>query len=187
MQFDEQTATEIVTKFSLDEKTIKVWRNRDAIPDRYFREGFVIKQKADGERDEQFLRDFQKILNFKKIRTIAIFRLAGITDIRAEDIVYKNIISTKEELLALKKAINVLRIEAREIMSLFAKIRMSEQAQVKLKLFLKRNEIVTNRLFDKEYAGKLRDWCLGKCKFPSEYENEIIHALGVFITETNMM
>jgi len=66
MQFDENKAAEIVEKFGLKKKTIMVWRTRGAIPDRYFSEGFAIKGKtegvlAEGERDEQAIRDFRRV------------------------------------------------------------------------------------------------------------------------------
>ena len=82
MEFSEEKATEIISRFGLDEKTLKVWRTRGAIPEKYFREGFEIKEKAKGERNEQLVRDVMRILSFKKINMASIFRLAGIEEIR---------------------------------------------------------------------------------------------------------
>ena len=185
MVFNEEKAREIISRFNLDEKTLKVWKSRNAIPDKYFHEGFEIKPKAEGERDEQGWRDIQRILGYGKINIKSIARLMNID--RVADIMYKNIIPTKDEVLAFKKGIKLLRIEAIEIVSLFNQNRVSEIAWKKLKAFLSRKEIKSVVLFNDRVGNKMLDWTLGKRSTPTEYQNEIIQALAVFITETNMI
>lgn len=43
MEFNEEKAKEIVSKFNLDEKTIRVWRTRNKIPDRYADDQFQLR------------------------------------------------------------------------------------------------------------------------------------------------
>jgi hypothetical protein len=188
MVFDEERAVEIVKEFGLNESTIKVWRTRGKIPDRYFRAGFQIKEKAKGEQDDQSFRDIKKIFSYGKINIVTAGRMMGINEYRLRDILYKDIIPLKEELLAIKKAIRLFRIEAKEILSLLNRERTSEIGLNKMKAFLHRNEI--NRvvfLGNKEIAKAIADLTYGKrVVFPKEYENDVVQAFAVFITETNM-
>ena len=76
MKFDEQKAKEIIEKYSLNDKTIRVWRSRNAIPDKYAREDYNkrITTKA-GDIRHDHLMDLLKtgMLN----RTV----LSGLTNI----------------------------------------------------------------------------------------------------------
>jgi len=189
MVFDEEKAAKIIKRYGLSDKTYWVWKTRGEIPDRYFVEGYEIKKKASGERDEQTIRDIKRILEYRKINIKAIGRLMEIKEIRLRDIMYKNLIPTKEELLALKKAIMKLRNEAIEIVSLFNKMRVSEEGWKKLEGFLSRTEIRCVPIFEKKSTGrKMLDWMGGKRKsYPEESVDEILQGLGVFITETGML
>ena len=187
MEFETEKAREIITRFGLYESTLKVWKTRNSIPERYFREGFEIKPKAEGERDAQGWRDIQRILGYGKINIMSVSRLTEIPENRIKDIIYKNIIPSKDEVLSLKKAINVLRIEAMQVLSLFNQFRISEMAWSKLKAFLLRDEIKHFSLIgDKPVAKKTDDLMRGVRSTPAEYQKEVVQALGVFITETTI-
>ena len=189
MVFNEEKAREIISRFNLDEKTLKVWKSRNAIPDKYFRESFEIKPKAEGERDEQTIRDIKRIFGYGKINALSVERLIGAEEYRIRGILDKNLIPTKDEVLALKKAIKQLRIEAIQVLSLFNQFHVSEMAWKKLKAFLSRSEIKLFVLIgNKATAKKISDWTLGKRSTPpSEYQNDIVQSLAIFITETSMI
>jgi len=189
MIFEEEKAAEIIKKYGLNETTLKVWKSRGKIPERYLKEGFELKDKAQGERDDQVFRDIKRIFDYGKINVMSVSRLLEIKESRMRDILYNDIMPTKDELLAIKKAIKMLRIEAIEIMSLMNRLRVSEEAIKKLKGFLSRQEIKCILLFENRKTGKtMLDWQNGRRKsYPAEYKNEVLQALGVFITETTMM
>lgn len=51
MQFDEKKAAEIIQRFGLSETTLKVWRSRGSIPDRYAKEQFQKREAITGRAD----------------------------------------------------------------------------------------------------------------------------------------
>jgi len=189
MNFDEKTAIEIIEKYNLAKNTLGVWRTRNAIPDKYFRENFKIEQKVSGERDEQMFKDFKKITEYKKINIQALRRLAGISESRFRDVMYNSITLKKNEIVELKKAINILRIEAKECLEAFSQGVVSDLKERKLKSFLKRTEVKTLNLFDskRDVYNKFDGWMMGRRSFPIECKSELQHALLVFITETTML
>lgn len=65
MQFDEQKAIEIVDKFGLDEKTLRVWKTRNAIPDKYNDPNFDTSERLK-DTDTEYQK-FIKILNDERI------------------------------------------------------------------------------------------------------------------------
>ena len=190
MEFSEEKAKDIISRFGLSETTLNVWKTRKSIPDRYFREGFEIKAKAEGERDAQVMRDVKRIFGYGKINARSVANLIGAGGYRIGDILKKGgVAPTKDEVLYLKKTINTLRIEAMKVLSLFNQFIESEEAWDKLKAFLLRDEIKHYVLIGKRpIASKISDWMNGKRSTPApvEYRDEIVQALGVFITETNM-
>ena len=188
--FDEQKAKDVVQKYGLNIQIISVWRSRGKIPDRYFFEGFQMKgEKVIGEKDAQTLRDIERIFGYGKININAICRLLGLKKTRVMDILFNDIIATKNELLRIKKAIIMLRIEAQETLTLLNKNELSEITQNKIRNFFSRTEIKTYCLFEnKQTAKRLQDWLERKRKtFLYEKVNDIKDALMVFITETTMM
>lgn len=65
MKYTEKKALEIIEKFELSPNTLKVWKSRDKIPDKYFKEGFQKPEKLTSKQDNQ-LKQLIKIefLNF---------------------------------------------------------------------------------------------------------------------------
>jgi len=189
MIFNEQTAKEVIEKFGLNKSMGSVWAHRGKIPERYFKDGFKIGTKAKGEQAKQAIKEYRRIASFGKLNFESICRLIGIKHSRFMDFIYNDIIATEEELLLLKKAINAIRIEARELLTELNKGKISEITQKKLKSFLKRDEIKVFVLIEnKVLANTINDWLLGKRSvYPVEHQNAIEQALLVFITETSML
>jgi hypothetical protein len=186
MIFDEQKAIEIVRKFGYSKSTINVWRFHAKIPDKYS-EDFERIEKMKGEKDQYFL-DIKRILKYKKINILSLGRLVGINQSRWADIIYKDIIPTKDEYIVIKNAIGMFRFEASEILSLFNQERDSEMVFIKMKAFLYRDEIRCIPFFGRAIGQKLLDWKSGRRnRFPIKREHEILKAFSVFITETTML
>lgn len=73
MEYDEKLANEISQKFNISEKTIRVWKNRGFIPDRYF-DGRGKKEKTEMTDAQRFILDRIKaceFINFKYLCSIA--------------------------------------------------------------------------------------------------------------------
>ena len=187
MEFNEQKALEYIEHFNLDPNTLNVWRSRGAIPDKYGKD--VLPEKASGEADEQFIRELKRINKVGKINMQPLSRLVKVDPQRIASILSDTgARANKDELLAVKKGIQMLRIEAKEIVSLFNRQGDSEIAATKLKKFLTRTEIKSYCLFENKQTGKyMADWILGKRSILPATESEILKALMTFITETTML
>jgi len=114
--------------------------------------------------------------------------MLGADEHRFKCIARKGTVPTRDEIVAIKKAINTLRVEAIRILSGMNKLRSSEISRNELKTFLSRTEINTRAFLRDEYINaKIRKWVTNARPYPDEHDSEIIQALGVFITETNML
>lgn len=84
MEFNEDRAKEIIEKFSLDIKTLRVWKSRNSIPDRYFDENYQPAEKVEaaGRIILSRLAELRKseVLNFSVIA-----KLAGVDRDRIND------------------------------------------------------------------------------------------------------
>lgn len=56
MEFNEEKAKEIIGRFELNPTTLKVWKNRGSIPDKYFREGFTKTDAMDKDMKHKLSR-----------------------------------------------------------------------------------------------------------------------------------
>jgi len=184
MDYNEQQALDIIQRFGLNESTNAVWRSRGKIPDKYFREGFQIKEKASGEKDMQAIRDIRRIFGYGKLNSASIARLLDIKPSRMMDIIFNDITPTKDEILAIKKVINTIRLESRVVLSEFSKNAISGISLSKLKFFLGRDEIKLFAFFEnRETAKKFFDWINDARQFPDGEESAVIQSLMVFSTE----
>jgi len=87
-----------------------------------------------------------------------------------------------------KRVIQTIRIEAREILSLLADGRISEIATNKIRLFFSRSEVKYYSFFENKNVGnRINYWLLGNSSYPSDLHVEIEQSLMVFVTETNML
>ena len=184
MVYDEQLALEIIQRFGLNESTNAVWKNRGKIPDKYFREGFQIKQKATGKKDIEAMQEIRRIFGYGKLNSSAFSRLMDIKDTRLKDLLFNDIAATKDEIISLRRAINVIRLETRDVLSEISKNAASEVSLIKLRKFVSKEEIKLFSLFEsRETSKKISDWSKGIRRFPFDCVTEIIQMLMVFIVE----
>ena len=199
MEFNEKTAEEIVEKFKLDKKTIRVWRNRNAIPDKYLKlESPQIK--IEGKRNIQLQKDIINLLNkgdSTKINVSALARLAGVDSQRLADIVRgKSSLLTIDELLALKKAIGILRNEAKIIVNglnnkegfeIIESLEILDSLENKIRLFFNREEIHLRRFIaDNRLYSKVSAFARKEIYFPVKEVEHIQDAFALFLIETNI-
>lgn len=76
MVFEEKIAAEIAQKFQINEKTIRVWKSRNAIPDKYFKDDFKLREttKAGDVKHNRFVY----LLNSGTINMKVLSDLAGL-------------------------------------------------------------------------------------------------------------
>lgn len=186
MDFNEQTAHEIVQKFGLDEKTIKVWKTRNKIPDKYADPEYskpvdVTNEKNIHERDRII-----KILNSEKFNIQSIARLSGIKGQKMSDVLSGRSSFTVPDILALKKAINGIRINVAKTLSLIEKSRYENFPETDIKKLFNKSElqffVIIDR--DKDLHNKLTAWNNERRVFPAELVDKIKHGLFVFLIET---
>ena len=67
MEFSEEIAAKVAKEQNIDPKTIRVWKSRGKIPDRYLKAGFVKTEKP-GEEDQKRQARIVKILSLPDIR-----------------------------------------------------------------------------------------------------------------------
>jgi hypothetical protein len=126
MEFTEETAKQVAEKFGLDDKTIRVWKTRNSIPDRYFKEDYQHREKMDksGKIEQLKVNRLIEVLSNPKLQTIAICKIAGITqkwlmneltrsvDKRDGKVVYLS----DTEYLSISNEIKKLRLEIKSIL-----------------------------------------------------------------------
>lgn len=123
MQFEEEKANEIIKKFNLDEKTVKVWKTRGKIPDKYAGTDYKVEQRISGNADKVTADRILSIIQSDEINASTLSELAGIANMR--DILRQKSTLTESQLVSLKKEINRLKIDIKNSLNqeyLFKKI-----------------------------------------------------------------
>lgn len=110
IEFNEQTALQIIEKQGLSPTTLKVWRTRGSIPGKYLQEGYqkpTEATKADSIIESRVIG----ILKSGLINATVVSELAGIPAHKIIDVSRGGSTYSHEEIIALKSEINKLKIE----------------------------------------------------------------------------
>jgi hypothetical protein len=80
MEFTEEVAQQTIEKFGLDPKTFLVWKTRNKIPDRYFKDDYKHRDKEgqSDKIDELKMERLIKTLDNQKIMATQICKLANL-------------------------------------------------------------------------------------------------------------
>ncbi len=118
MDFTEEKAKEIVERYGLSEKTIKVWKTRGRIPDRYLNPNFKLrdktkKTKLDKLKEERILR----VLVSKKINQSALEQLCALNSGFISDVRKNKSSLTVEQIVLVTKELKKAMIEVKELIS----------------------------------------------------------------------
>lgn len=109
MQFEEKKAIEIIQRFGLSETTLKVWRSRGSIPDRYLNDDFQ-KREAITKRADALKAD--RVCSILSMKELNIKFFSEILKCPALfDIARKKSTFTDSELLEAIKEIKRLRLD----------------------------------------------------------------------------
>ncbi len=149
MQFNEDIAAKIAAEHNIDAKTIRVWKTRGKIPDRYLRAGFVRLQKLTPE-DFSRQKKLLKILNMPEFRTTG-FLSAGVTDVKIKDVRNQKTSFTTVDLSNLEGIFTELKAAISGILR--DDRRFLDRFQMRILTLLSRKEIVLLKLI--EDTGKM--------------------------------
>lgn len=86
MKFNEEKAKEIVEKYNLSDKTVKVWRSRNAIPDKYADENYKPAPEV-SKADRIILNRIKELKESGCINLTVLAELSGMDVTRLKDAV----------------------------------------------------------------------------------------------------
>ena len=112
MKYSDEKAAEVKAKFpDIDDITLKIWRLRDAIPDRYFKEGFVFRKKVREITPVEGLKQdwLQQVFNNDKLYRERLGQLAGLDKTMVMEFLKGRVKLTEAERLRLTTVIQQLR------------------------------------------------------------------------------
>lgn len=84
MEFTEENATEIIKKYGMSEKTIKVWKSRGSIPDKYADDDYT-PVPAMNRPEKIKLQRMNDILKSEVFNMQVVSELSGVTYLKLED------------------------------------------------------------------------------------------------------
>jgi len=108
MEFSEEKATEIIEKFGLDVKTIRVWRTRGTIPEKYNNPDFEIRTPVT-ERAELIRQE--RVCEILRMSEINIPVFQELIKSPVSDVVRGKSTFTANELLSAEKEVRKLKID----------------------------------------------------------------------------
>lgn len=190
MKFTEEQAKLIIEKYTLSPKTLKVWKTRGSIPDRYFQEDYEKPAKLNRKEKREKERII-KILESKKINKTYLAELSGVHRQMIQDAMKGKRSFSRQDHLAIKKAINRIRVDVKEIVMKYQnrKDYFREKENRELKDFLRQPDFFWNHFLDtsREEYGKIIDWKLGKYSDIDFYlKKKIIDQAAIFLLESGI-
>lgn len=187
MKFSEQKAIELIEKHGLAKGTIATWRKRDSIPEKYA--GEIPAMLGMNEAQQQQAANMLRGLKAGKLNIASVCRHSKIEEKRMRDIMREKSKFAEPDFLSLKRTVNTVRNDAKNILSqLGTRNTANEQTIKAIEKLLKREEInllvLLNR--DRELYNKFDGWIAGRRSFPADYLNHLKSALLIFLTETTI-
>ena len=186
MEFNKEKAAEIVAKFGFSKKTINLWAFRGSIPDMYFDPEFKLPGKITGEKNTQLLKRIIDVLKNEKVNISSITRLAGIHEQKVRDVLINKCPFSIEDLNALRKAINTVRIDVTKTLESLENDIDAGAYETNFKNLYNRPElkmfVILNR--NKWLLRKAKEFVSGKRPFPTKDIDTIKQSLAVYLIET---
>ncbi len=143
MKFDEEKARQIIDKYNLSQTTLKVWKSRGSIPDRYTKEDYKMAIPV-LEKGDKIMQDrLISILNMPELNRKTIIQLAGCNAIRVNGVCLHKSTFTKEEIFALQKEIKRLRLDILKYTQKYSESFVKLLKDNRLKLYV----IIPDKLF----------------------------------------
>lgn len=115
MKFDKTIAIEIIKKHNLSSRTLKDWKYRDVIPDKYFRENY---RQVDTIAEDEFTQRIRELLGGRYLHASRFRSWSNHPNykngaLRGGDVISKGLLMTQDECDGIKSEIVELRNKAR--------------------------------------------------------------------------
>jgi hypothetical protein len=163
MEYKEEEAFAIARKFSLSAVTVKVWKNRGRIPDKYEREDYRLRRPAQTPAELADYNRGMRILQSEKINTAELLRRAALPKHRFLDACRpdeRRVELDYDQYLALKKELQRLRTQIRTVTEkMVPGGRYTPQNKVEIDKLVHNDLIVVAKLFN--YDPKKDDQLAG--------------------------
>lgn len=143
MDFSEEKAQEIISKYGLSEKTLRVWKTRRSIPDKYLNDEYKKSIPVSVNSDKIMQERIISILNMPELNRKTIVQLSGCDMTRVNGVCAHKSTFTKEEMFALQKEIKRLKIDILKYTSRYSDSFSKIVKDKRLKLFV----IIKDRSF----------------------------------------
>jgi hypothetical protein len=159
MKYTEEKALRFKSEFNLPASTVRVWKSRNVIPDKYSRE---LPKKITSTHELQQITNLINAFKTEKFKIASLCRLAGLPNTYSlHDTLNEKSMLSKQELIALKKAINIIRNDTKKVLqSLGEKETIPESTIKDIRKLLQRNEVAWFVVLDrnrKEWS-KFESW-----------------------------
>jgi len=119
MKFIEEKAKEIVLKYGLSETTIKVWRTRGAIPNKYLDDNFVPRKtinRGDSLKHDRIL----SLIKSGQLNLKVFSELTKLPEMRFHDAARKGVLLSEQDLLTCQVELKRLKIEVSKTFETFS-------------------------------------------------------------------
>ncbi|SPY23626.1 Uncharacterised protein [Odoribacter splanchnicus] len=136
MDFDAQIAREIIDKYNLSEKTLRVWKSRGHIPEQYSREEYKKVNPISESADKIIQERIISVLNMPEINRRTVIKLANCDITRVNGVCAHKNTFTKEEMFSLEKEIKRLRLDILKYTENFSESFLKLVGDKRLKLFV---------------------------------------------------
>lgn len=139
MDFSEEKAQEIISKYGLSEKTLRVWKTRGSIPDKYLNDEYKKSIPISVNSDKIMQGRIISILNMPELNRRTIAKLADCDLTRVNGVCAHKSTFTKEEMFALQKEIKRLRIDISNHCKYFSEgfVKILKDKRLKLNVIIK--------------------------------------------------
>jgi len=108
-EFDEKKAAEIIKRLGLSETTLRVWKNRGAIPSKYLNENYTPPTGA-SKAEKVLEQRITDLLRSGLVNATVVTELAGISRQKAVDVARGGSSYSHEEIIRIKSEVNKLKI-----------------------------------------------------------------------------
>lgn len=171
MKFTEEIASQLKEKYSLENHVINKWRYRNRIPKKYFKQ-------SDKKFNEFDIENAVNILSDKRINLTTLAKLAKLERSHFSDYVAERRQLNYEVFLALKKAINTVKIEISKLISLFEKRTHSTADERAILEIFDKKYFFVNHTINSSFSNKLSGFRNKKrIDFPFEHSDEVVQGL----------
>jgi hypothetical protein len=189
MEYTDELAHEVVKKFDLSDKTIKVWKTRGKIPAKYFQEGFEKRKELD-RAGLALQKKLMGILKSPKLNAKYIAELAEIPYHTVQDCMNERQNISEQELNGLRKRLQEFRIDLKKTVEELQKATLFSAKHDKLLLSaLKREELFLRPVLkfeDDTDNERVKGWKLNKQTIPDSLKMRVVDRLAVLILETSL-